>query len=165
VGRGSCFSITLALASATGSYELGQQLENTVLLNYSLAGRQVLVLDDDIAVLEGMQGLLSRWGCQVITAGSPAEAMDKLNTNERKLELLIIDYRLPENVSGIDVARNLQNRLGYPVAVLIITGDTGPDRLREADASGYPLLHKPVQPAKLRSTLQYLMSKLNAGNA
>jgi len=125
----------------------------------------VLVLDDDNAVLEGMKGLLIRWGCQVITASSPAEAIDKLADTKQRLELLIIDYRLPENVSGIDVARNLQNRLGYFAAVLIITGDTGPERLREADASGYPLLHKPVQPAKLRSTLQYLMSKLSVGNA
>ena len=125
----------------------------------------MLVLDDDNAVLEGMKGLLIRWGCQVITASSPAEAIDKLADTKQRLELLIIDYRLPENVSGIDVARNLQNRLGYPAAVLIITGDTGPERLREADASGYPLLHKPVQPAKLRSTLQYLMSKLSVGNA
>jgi two-component system, sensor histidine kinase len=75
---------------------------------------------------------------------------------------LIIDYRLPDHVSGIEVARTLQNRLGYPVAVLIITGDTGSERLQEADASGYPLLHKLVQPARLRSTLQYLLSKLGA---
>jgi hypothetical protein len=39
---------------------------------------------------------------------------------------------------------------------LIITDDTEPDRLRVADESGYALLHKPVQPAKFRSTLQYL---------
>ena len=165
LGRGSCFSITLPLAPATAECKSRKFIERADRPSYSLTGRQVLVLDDDIAVLEGMQGLLSRWGCQVITAGSPAEAEDKLAANAQKLELLIIDYRLPDNVSGIDVARRIQNRLGYPVAVLIITGDTGPERLREADVSGFPLLHKPVQPAKLRSTLQYLMSKLSAGNA
>ena len=161
LGRGSCFSITLPLADITTAGESRQQDERIYLPNYALTGRQVLVLDDDIAVLEAMQGLLRRWGCQVITANSPAEALEKIDTIVQPLELLIIDYRLPENVSGIEVARNLQNRLGYSVAVLIITGDTEPERLREADASGYPLLHKPVQPAKLRSTLQYLISKLS----
>jgi signal transduction histidine kinase len=165
LGRGSCFSIMLPLSRAPAASEAGQLNERANRPNYSFAGLQVLVLDDDNAVLEGMKGLLIRWGCQVITASSPAEAIDKLADTKQRLELLIIDYRLPENVSGIDVARNLQNRLGYPAAVLIITGDTGPERLREADASGYPLLHKPVQPAKLRSTLQYLMSKLSVGNA
>jgi CheY-like chemotaxis protein len=105
--------------------------------------------------------LVSRWGCQVITANSPAEVVEKIDTTVQPLELLIIDYRLPENVSGIEVARSLQNRLGYSVAVLIITGDTEPERLREGDGSGSPLLHKPMQPAKLRSTLQYLISKLS----
>ncbi len=124
-----------------------------------LAGRRVLVLEDDIAVLEAMRGLLTRWGCHVIMAGSSAEAEEKLAIHDQPLDLLLVDYRLPENVSGIDVARQLQLRLGYSVPVLILTGDTGFDRLREADASGYPLLHKPVQPAKLRSSMQYLLSK------
>jgi cytosine/adenosine deaminase-related metal-dependent hydrolase len=34
--------------------------------------------------------------------------------------------------------------------------DTAPDRLREAAAAGCPLLHKPVHPAKLRSSLRWL---------
>jgi signal transduction histidine kinase len=159
LGQGSCFSITLPLAHEAADSVSGPLTEKASLLNDSLAGHQVLVLDDDIAVLEGMRGLLTRWGCQVITAGSPTEAENKLVGATQKLDLLVVDYRLPDHVSGIEVAGTLQNRLGYPVAVLIITGDTGPERLQEADASGYPLLHKPVQPAKLRSTLQYLLSK------
>lgn len=161
LGKGSCFSIILPVAHQTTDSVSGPLTEKSYLLNASLTGRQALVLDDDIAVLEGMQGLLTRWGCQVITATTSVEAEYKLAANKQKMDLLIIDYRLPSHVSGIEAARHLQNRLGYPVAVLIITGDTGPERLQEADASGYPLLHKPVQPAKLRSTLQYLISKLN----
>ena len=161
VGRGSCFSISLPLAIETTYAKAIQQKEAGAAPNYSLVGHQVLILDDDIAVLKGMEGLLTRWGCHVISASSPDEALEKVAACKSKLGLLIVDYRLPNHVSGIDVAMELQHRLGYPVAVLIVTGDTGPERLREAKASGYPLLHKPVQPAKLRSTLQYLFSKDN----
>jgi signal transduction histidine kinase len=163
LGRGSCFSVTLPLAKATTDNAPEQQAATAYLPGNPLAGCHVLVLDDDIAVLEGMKGLLVRWGCKVTTAASPEEAMGKLAAAAQKLELLIIDYRLPNNVSGIAVSQAIQSQLVYPVAVLVITGDTGPDRLREADASGYPLLHKPVEPAKLRSTLQYLTAKLKAG--
>lgn len=159
--RGSCFSIILPLANQQTTKQPIHQVDTAYVHNYSLEGRQILVLDDDISVLEGMHGLLSHWGCQVISAGSPSEAVDKVAASILKPEVLIIDYRLTDNVSGIDVATNLQKRFGYPIAVLIITGDTGPERLREADASGFPLLHKPVQPAKLRSTLHYLISKGN----
>ncbi|MBK8815520.1 MAG: PAS-domain containing protein [Methylococcaceae bacterium] len=158
-GRGSCFSITLPLATVQTVIEQVQPIETAYVHNFSLEGRQILVLDDDISVLEGMYGLLTHWGCQVITAGTPFEAVDKVAHSLHKPEVLIIDYRLTDNISGIDVAINLQKRFGYSIAVLIITGDTGPERLREADASGFPLLHKPVQPAKLRSTLHYLISK------
>jgi signal transduction histidine kinase len=159
LGQGSCFSIILPLTVQTPKLDTEQVPERPRLLNNVLVGRLVLVLEDDSAVLEGMRGLLTRWGCQVITASSAAEAESKFSSIEQTVDLLLIDYRLPDNVSGIEVARQLQERLGYSVSVLIVTGDTGPDRLREADASGFPLLHKPVQPAKLRSCIQYLLSK------
>ena len=161
VGRGSCFSISLPLAIKTTHAQSTHHDETAVPHNYSLAGHQVLILDDDIAVLKGMDGLLTRWGCQVLSASSTTEALEQVAACKSKLSLLIVDYRLPNNMSGIDVAKELQEQLGYPIAILIVTGDTGPERLREAKASGYPLLHKPVQPAKLRSTLQYLFSKDN----
>ncbi|MDX8126787.1 NahK/ErcS family hybrid sensor histidine kinase/response regulator [Methylomonas sp. OY6] len=157
-GRGSCFSITLPMTARSAARQLPQPFDSVASTNYALSGRHILILDDDISVLEGMQGLLQHWGCLVTTANSPAEAVDKLASGALRPELLIIDYRLTDNVSGIDVARSLQKRLGYPIGVLIITGDTGPERLQEAEASDFPLLHKPVHPAKLRSTLQYLMS-------
>jgi CheY-like chemotaxis protein len=164
LGRGSCFSITLPLNCGTPDLHPEAPAQKPYQLNNTFVGRLILVLEDDIAVLEGMHGLLVRWGCHVITAGSADEAVEKLTANkQQQLDLLIIDYRLPGHVSGIGVARQLQALISYPVAVLIVTGDTWPDRLQEADASGYPLLHKPVQPAKLRSTMQYLLGKPNAG--
>lgn len=159
LNRGSCFSITLPIAQ---DQKAGSDIKIIDHIKpYSLEGCLVLVLDDDTAVLDGMHGLLTRWGCQVISACSPTDAFEQLDNNQNNPEMLIIDYRLPENVSGIEIAKKLQTRLTNPASVLIITGDTGPERLREADTSGYPLLHKPVQPAKLRSTMQYLLSKRN----
>jgi signal transduction histidine kinase len=159
-GRGSCFTITVPLSTvltknkslplATGAFVSGNRL----------AGCRILVLDDDSSVLAGMHGLLTQWGCQVYTADSQEKAIEQLSTLTQKITLLIIDYRLANNISGLDIAKNLQTQLGYHFEVLMITGDTGPERLREADASGYPLLHKPVVPAKLRSTLLYLTSTL-----
>jgi hypothetical protein len=42
----------------------------------------------------------------------------------------------------------------------VITGDTAPDRLREAQESGYPLLHKPVKPAQLRTAMRQLILRI-----
>ncbi len=69
----------------------------------------------------------------------------------------MVDYRLRGEVSGLEAVAVLQKNLRRYVPTLIITGDTDPEHLREAEASGYPLLHKPVQPAKLRSAVRHLI--------
>jgi len=154
LGHGSCFAITAPL-----SQELPSSLPFAAMAapGLELWNHRVLVLDDDHAILAAMEGLLKRWGCKVSTATSLEEAREKIAANALPPELLIVDYRLPGQASGLDAASALQEALGRRVPVLVITGDTAPDRLREAQASGYPLLHKPVQPAKLRSIMRHLI--------
>lgn len=53
----------------------------------------------------------------------------------------------------------LLERLEQPAPCLLLTGDTAPERLREAGASGFPLLHKPVTPAVLRQALLAILEQ------
>ena len=45
------------------------------------------------------------------------------------------------------------------IPAILITGDTSPERMREAYTSGYPLIHKPVRPATLRVAVNQQLSK------
>jgi len=154
LGHGSRFSIAVPLyRDATGHSPVSPTATSTA----TLQGHRVLVLDDDEAVLAAMDGLLERWGCTVIKAGSLDEARGQIAADLPPPELLIVDYRLEGRFSGLEAVAILQKDLRRYVPALVITGDTAPDRLREAEASGYPLLHKPVQPAKLRSALHHLL--------
>jgi len=152
--HGSRFSITVPLYRDATRYT---RAAPSALPAMTLRGHRVLVLDDDKAVLAAMDGLLERWGCTVIKAGSLDEARGQIAADLPPPELLIVDYRLEDGFSGPEAVAILQKDLRRYVPALVITGDTAPDRLREAEASGYPLLHKPVQPAKLRSTLHHLL--------
>jgi len=152
--HGSRFSITVPLYRDATRYT---RAAPSALPAMTLRGHRVLVLDDDKAVLAAMDGLLERWGCTVIKAGSLDEARGQIAAHLPPPELLIVDYRLEDGFSGPEAVAILQKDLRRYVPALVITGDTAPDRLREAEASGYPLLHKPVQPAKLRSTLHHLL--------
>ncbi len=154
LGRGSCFAVTLPIARESTHRALPSP---ATIPGRELQGRRILVLDDDSAVLEAMDGLLERWGCVVIKAASLEEAQEKLKANAPPPELLIVDYRLRGELSGLEAVALLQKNLRRYVPTLVITGDTAPDHLREAEASGYPLLHKPVQPAKLRSVVRHLI--------
>ena len=155
VGRGSRFSITVPRTSEPHHARRWSEVEASI--EAELQGRRVLVLDDEISVREAMQQLLERWGCEVITTGSPEEAEACLDADARLPDLLIVDYRLRHHASGIETIGRLRERAGAPIPALVITGDTAPDRLREAQVSGYPLLHKPVMPASLRAAMRRLM--------
>lgn len=51
------------------------------------------------------------------------------------------------------------SRASRPIPAVVITGVTDPGRARESASLGYPLLHKPVEPAKLPATLRFLASR------
>jgi signal transduction histidine kinase len=153
VGRGSRFSITLPRSVEA---QLPREQHSAAQADADLRGSRVLVLDDEVSVLDAMRRLLEGWGCEVTTAATPEEAEASLRTS-RPPDLVIVDYRLRQHASGIATIGKLRQRIGKPVPALVITGDTAPDRLREAQESGYPLLHKPVTPARLRSAMRQLM--------
>jgi CheY-like chemotaxis protein len=114
----------------------------------------VLVVDDQEAVREGMRALLGGWGCETIVADGEREAVDAIRRATRPPELVIVDNRLREDRTGSDAVETVRRAIGLPIPALIITGDTAPERLREAHAGGHILMHKPVAPGRLRSFLR-----------
>jgi signal transduction histidine kinase/DNA-binding response OmpR family regulator len=122
-----------------------------------IQGKRVLVIDDEANIREAMQMLLEDWGCEVLVASSGIEALTKLQSLQLTPDLIICDYRLREHETGIEAIRAVERHAEKHVPAVLVTGDTAPDRLREASESGYELLHKPVSPKKLRVTLCSLL--------
>lgn len=127
---------------------------------WDLRDRTLLVIDDEPNVRQGMEALLGRWGCRVLSAGSAAEALQQAQDADFQIDAIIADYRLPDNITGAEVAASIIEMAGQPIPVVLVTGDTSPERIHEARASGYPLLHKPVKPAFLRSTIGKALAAL-----
>lgn len=150
-GKGSTFSLRLPVAHgapagdspgrATPGGDAGK-----------LQRRVVLVIDDEPDVRIAMRTLLEAWGCRVIACAALDEAVRLLAEYPRPVDLIVSDFRLRAGESGIRTIAELRRRLG-PVPALLITGDTAPDRLKEAQASGLPLLHKPLSAGELRDAL------------
>ena len=120
----------------------------------SLAGLKVLAIDDDEAVRMGMQSLLQSWGCVCITAESSADALECLE--DLTPDLIITDFRLRHEETGKQVLEALRAYLGTPVPAIIMTGDTSPQRLRDAQSTSALLLHKPVSTGQLRDAMVQL---------
>jgi signal transduction histidine kinase/CheY-like chemotaxis protein len=154
VGKGSVFSIILPRGSRNDYVPIEPPPEAAA---FDLSHSLVLVIDDESAVQEGMAALLRKWQCDVLTAGSGAEMMSKLVALQRLPDLIVSDYRLRGTENGIQVIEMLRSEFNVDIPALLVTGDTAPDRLREAQASGLHILHKPLNPARLRTLITHLL--------
>lgn len=119
----------------------------------------VLVVDNDPAVLRALASLLGGWHCRVLTAESAASAACMV---ERMVpDLLLLDYHLDGNTTGLEVRTRLR-AAGIEAPALVITADHGDEVVEAVYAAGCELLHKPVKPLALKSLMSRL---LTAGRA
>jgi CheY-like chemotaxis protein len=122
----------------------------------NLDGLMVVVIDDEAQILDAMRELLEMWGCRVVTAASGSEALKKLGSSTHVPDILVCDYRLRGDEDGIGVVGSLRAEFNDDIPAVLITGDTGPERIREIEASGLSVLHKPLQENQLRACLSRL---------
>ncbi len=136
-GKGSRFTLLLPLIDAASRPATELNSARSV----DMLGLRVLVIDDELAVRAGMRLLLEEMGCLVLLAADVEQACQ--HAQDGLIGMVISDFRLQGETSGIDAIRQL--RLAQPgISALLVSGDTAPDRLRQAHAVGIPLLHKPV---------------------
>jgi len=154
-GRGSVFKLALPIARA-GVATSGADIGPSPARVFDV---RVLVIDDDEAVRTGMQQLLGAWGCECDVADSIEEAQALARAHPPGL--VISDYRLRELRTGAEAIAALRAEFGAALPALLITGDTAPQRLREARATGVPLLHKPVLPSELYRAMTRVLNGLD----
>jgi signal transduction histidine kinase/ActR/RegA family two-component response regulator len=152
LGRGSVFKVEIfnAIEKPKNNSATAKQPQLTSL------NARVLVIDDDETVRLGMAGLLHTWGCQCDAADSIEEALQFVKNQTP--DLIISDFRLRDLQTGAQAIAQIHTACGTTIPALLITGDTGKDRLIEATQSGIPLLSKPVAPSVLYAKLCELLA-------
>ncbi|WP_448206465.1 ATP-binding protein [Azospirillum sp. sgz302134] len=103
----------------------------------------VLVVEDDPIVREGMRMMMAQWGHAALAAESCAEALRLVAANPAP-DVIVADYRLADNRTGTEIIREVRRAVGRMVPGILVTGDTAPERLAEAEAGNFRVLHKPV---------------------
>ncbi|MBL8955173.1 MAG: hybrid sensor histidine kinase/response regulator [Myxococcaceae bacterium] len=124
----------------------------------TLAGRVVLVIDDEVEIRAGMAALLESWQCTALCAGSAAEAGVALAKQGFPPDAVVCDWRLRENATGGQALAQLEAQVGARLPAVFVTGDTSPERIREMKSAGHALLFKPVMPGKLRAALTAVLA-------
>jgi signal transduction histidine kinase/CheY-like chemotaxis protein len=170
VGRGSVFRLHLpqapagATSTATGrhlhpvhpaqpAHSATPEAAPAVRADSLAPSRVLMLIDDDPDVLGATATLVATLGVRVLTAESLQQALD--HPGLPQVDVLLVDYRLPGGVTGPRAVEQINRRLGRPLPAILVTGDTAPERLREATASGLSLLHKPLDPDALLRALHH----------
>lgn len=155
VGKGSTFSFTLpiALDASAGERAGGEDA--------GLAGRRVLVVEDNPIVGELLVAVLARWDVRTTLVADPARAVAALR--EGAFSLALIDGEMPGS-TGRAVAlalRSLPGQSDLPLVLMTTLGaqsaavERAGDR-HEGRFAAY--VTKPVRPARLREALVHALA-------
>ncbi|MEE4172857.1 MAG: NahK/ErcS family hybrid sensor histidine kinase/response regulator [Xanthomonadales bacterium] len=160
-GRGSRFSLHVPRAEATGQpASVPRQAEFSGAS--PLAGANILCVDNETAILEGMTALLERWGCRVRVARDAPMVRAQLESGWVP-DLVLMDFHLGDGVDGLEVLEALP--LAEGTRSVIITADRSPDLEARVEARGLALMRKPLRPAALRALLSNLLRKSGVAQA
>jgi CheY-like chemotaxis protein/anti-sigma regulatory factor (Ser/Thr protein kinase) len=154
-GHGSMFSIDVPIGDA----RLIQPPAPASAPGQIPADALVLLVDDESAILRGMAELFDNWNIDLVTAHSADEAEQWLSSIGRIPDVIVSDYRLPDDTDGLEVITRLRQQFGRDIPAIVVTGDTAPDTILRISQAGFPLLHKPLRPAKLRALLTHLIQQ------
>ncbi|NND91955.1 MAG: response regulator [Granulosicoccus sp.] len=112
-------------------------------------GALVAVIDDEPAICRGMVSMLESLYFRAVAAESADQLIVELQSRGLIPDFLVVDYRLRDNQTGDMAIRQVRTAFDEDFPAMIISGDTSPARMKEVAASGFEMMHKPVEPAEL----------------
>jgi len=167
-GRGTVFKIQvpmvmnddkpLELREESMSLPLVSTLTSTTTsLSNVIAGKKILLFDDDLEVLDALETVLMAWGAEVKKVCS-FDVLKKLLVEGYQPDVMLSDYNLEDEVNGVEAIDYLRTKVDQFIPALVITGETSSDVFKTIEKNGLKVLKKPVKPSKLRAMLGYLLA-------
>lgn len=153
-GRGSTFHFTAWL----GQSELQQATQSTPV---SLAGRRVIIADDNRTNLEILTRILKAAGMQVTGFSSGSRALEEIKralVAGEPYDICVLDVGMP-GMSGYEAAQAIRSLLGGSLPLLAFTSSTeaAADKCLACGFNGF--LPKPIKRIKLYTMLERLMGE------
>ena len=168
-GQGSDFMVTLPLAVQSADGE-GAELwaptrpEGEETRSGTLSGVRVLVVDDEHDTREILSVMLTRYGAEIRTAGSAAEAMNVFG--QWLPDVLVSDIGMPEEdgYALIKKIRALPPENGADVPAIALTAFASAQDKKIALAAGFQRhIAKPVEPVALAKNVALILGRSDEG--
>jgi len=121
-----------------------------------MAGKRVLVVDDDINTVELVKLYLNRDGYKVITANEGNEALR--TARDSHPDLIVLDLMLP-GIDGLEICRTLRSESDVPI-IMLTAKTTEEDRLTGLQLGADDYVTKPFSPRELAARVRAVLRRL-----
>lgn len=120
-----------------------------------MAGKKVLVVDDDVKTVELVKLYLNRDGYRVITAYNGTDALQMARENHP--DLIVLDLMMP-GMNGLDVCRTLRKESDVPI-IMLTALTTDDDRLNGLNYGADDYMTKPFSPRELAARVRAVLRR------
>ena len=121
-----------------------------------MAGRRVLVVDDDTKTVELVKLYLNRDGYRVLTAYDGVEALRL--AQEAHPDLIVLDLMLP-GMNGLEVCQTIRADSDVPV-IMLTAKTTDQDKLTGLNLGADDYVTKPFSPRELAARVRTVLRRL-----
>lgn len=147
LGKGSLFEFSIALAADASRRALPAEPSAPVAKAAPrLAGRHVVVVEDDMMAAKALEISLAAYALRVTTFPDAERALADPRIDQA--DFYAVDFRLPGQ-NGVQFLETLSTRTKRPISAALLTGETGQTALAALRSPRWRILLKPVDMASL----------------
>ena len=152
-GKGSKFTVALDQKIIYKTVTSIPKQEKVVEEIADLSGKKVLIVDDNKLNLKVASRLIEKYNCEIVTAESGFECLDRINKQEH-FDLILMDDMMPE-MSGVETLRKLKENPMFNTPVIALTANAITGMKEKYLADGFnDYLSKPIDKQELNKLLQ-----------
>lgn len=143
-GEGSNFAFEISLEEVTDTAESHMQF----------SGKKVLIVDDTPSWQQILMRHLSGFKVDISVASSGKEALEILAASDKKFDLILMDWKMPE-LDGIETAKRIKEEITQvPPTIIMVSAYRQEAIVYAAKAQGIDVfLQKPIDPSLLHSII------------
>ena len=151
VGQGSTFSFSIFAS------EIPDYVSHNEVSDVQLAGKQLLIVDDNATNREILSLQAQSWGMLTCAVKSGVKALEWLQRGVN-FDLAILDMQMPE-MDGVTLAQKIREQPNGKALPLVVLSSLGQDDIRaqSGDINFSAILNKPVQQNQLQAILSQVL--------
>ncbi len=138
--------------NADSEFEYAQCSEGD-LSSSLVSGLHVVLVEDDSEAREAIEAQLAEWNISCISGVGAEGVAQRALSDGRAVDWIIADFRLPGDLHGIDVIREVRRTLGYAPPALLVSAEVDGDKLLTMLPPSTVFIPKPFDAVKLKLAL------------